>query len=321
MADTPIIWLERPPLPDLFPEIEAVARIIGDDEIATADAVLAGARTYDAAFMDRVPNAKVICRTGIGVDKVDIPEATARGVAVCNTPEGPTTSTAEHAIALMLAAAKHLKRSEEWLRTGQDDLYARHQAVELDGTTLGLVGYGRIARHVGAAARGLGMHVAAFDPYLGDDDFAGARRTKTLEELLGVVDVVSVHVPLTPESAGLFDAEMFGHMKRGVVFVNTARGGLVDQEALIAALDSGQLHSAGLDVTDPEPLPVDHPLLHRDDVIVTPHVASGTGAGKRRIFRMAFAQVMQVLAGERPAHLLNPEVWDTVQRRVREDAS
>lgn len=321
MADSPIIWLERPPLPDLVAEIETVSRIVGDDELALADAVLAGARTYDGAFMDGAPRAKVICRTGIGVDSVDIPEATARGIAVCNTPAGPTTSTAEHAVALMLAAAKRLQRSEQWLRDGDRDLYARHDAVELEGTTIGLVGYGRIARHVGAVARGLGMNVAAFDPYLGEDDFAGARRTATLEELLGDADVVSVHVPLTPDSVGLFDATMFGHMKRGAIFINTARGGLVDQDALIAALDEGHLHSAGLDVTDPEPLPPDHPLLHRDDVVVTPHVASGTGAGKRRIFRMAFDQVMQVLSGQRPPHLLNPEVWDTVQDRLREDAS
>ncbi len=321
MPDTPIIWFERPPSPDLLPEIEAVARVVGDDELVVADAVMAGAKSYDTAFMDRAPNAKVICRTGIGVDKVDIPAATERGIAVCNTPDGPTTSTAEHAIALMLAAAKQLKLSERRLRDAQADLYARHGAVELDGLTLGLVGYGRIARKVGAAARGLGMHIAAYDPFLGDDDFDGAQRIADLGDLLAVADVVSVHVPLTDESARLFDGAMFDRMKRGAVFVNTARGGLVDQEALLAALDSGRLHSAGLDVTDPEPLPPDHPLLHRDDVVVTPHVASGTGAGKERIVRMAFEQVMQVLAGERPTHLRNPEVWEAVQQRLGGNAS
>jgi D-3-phosphoglycerate dehydrogenase len=320
VSDTPIIWFERPPSPDLRAEIETVGRIADDDELAVADAVMAGARTYDAAFMDRAPNAKVICRTGIGVDKVDIAAATERGIAVCNTPDGPTTSTAEHAVALMLAAAKQLKLSERRMRVGETDLYASHEAVELDGATLGLVGYGRIARRVGAAARGLGMHVAAYDPFLGADDFAGARRMTELGELLAAADVVSVHVPLTDASAGLFDAAMFERMKPGAIFVNTARGGLVDQDALLDALDSGRLHSAGLDVTDPEPLPSDHPLLHRDDVVVTPHVASGTGAGKRRIVRMAFEQVMQVLGGERPTHLRNPDVWESVTRRLQEEA-
>ena len=117
----------------------------------------------------------------------------------------------------------------------------------------------------------------------------------------------------------MFDADRFAQMKAGAVFVNTARGGLVDQDALIGALESGQLRSAGLDVTDPEPLPADHPLLHRDDVVVTPHVASGTEAGKRRIFRMALGQVMDVLSGVRPSHLLNPDVWDVVKQRVEED--
>jgi phosphoglycerate dehydrogenase-like enzyme len=328
-VEKPRIWFERPPLPDVLAAVEAVAVVVGstgpgDDGLATlgeADAAMAGARAYDAAFMDRGPRLKVICRTGIGYDKVDVAAATLRGIAVCNTPDGPTISTAEHAVALMLSAAKLVKRSEGWLREGQTNLFARHQAVELDGKALGLVGFGRIARRVATAARGLGMTVLAYDPYLADDAFAGVDRTGSLEALLAASDVVSVHIPLTADNAGLFGAERFGQMKPGAVFVNTARGGLVEQEALVEALDSGRLHSAGLDVTDPEPLPTDHPLFARDDVVVTPHVASGTVAGKRRMFRMALEQVVDVLAGRRPAHLLNPEAWDLVKSRVDGESS
>ncbi len=163
------------------------------------------------------------------------------------------------------------------------------------------------------------MEVTAHDPFLDGAAFGATRQVDSLDGLLGEADVVSVHIPLTEENTRLFDAAMFSVMKPGVVFVNTARGGLVDQEALLAALDSGQVRSAGLDVTDPEPLPGDHPLLHRDDVVVTPHVASGTIAGKVRIFRMALAQVIDVWEGRRPTHLLNHEVWETVERRVAEE--
>ncbi len=260
--------------------------------------------------MERAPHLRVICRTGIGVDKVDIAAATARGIAVCNTPDGPTVSTAEHTVALLLAAAKHITRSAQWLRAAETEMYRRHEAIELAGTTLGLIGYGRISRRVAQAAHGLGMEVVAFDPYLAETAFAGARRAATLVEVLGAADVVSVHVPLTTDTRHLFGAAEFDAMKAGAVFVNTSRGGVVDQEALLAALDSGRLMSAGLDVTDPEPLPPDHPLLNRNDVVVTPHVASATFAGRRRIFRSAFAQAVLVANGERPPHLVNPEVWD-----------
>ncbi len=315
----PPVWFERYPPPEVAAEIDASVRVFGpaeatpDDpyrELTDALGIVAGSHTYDAAVMDRAPDVRVISRTGIGVDLVDVDVATERGIAVCNAPDGPTVSTAEHAVALMLAAAKCIKASESALRGGGEDLYARHRGIELDGTTLGLVGYGRIARRVARIAAGLGMRVRAFDPHLDDTAFDGVERVPDLDGVLGA-DVVSVHVPLTDQSRGMFDAVAFAAMRPGAIFVNTARGGLVDQEALVAALDDGRLFAAALDVTDPEPLPAGHPLLERDDVIVTPHVASATAAGKERIFRIAFQQVLQVIGGERPAHLVNPDVWVT----------
>jgi phosphoglycerate dehydrogenase-like enzyme len=162
----------------------------------------------------------------------------------------------------------------------------------------------------------MGMRLMAYDPYLPADAFPrGVARAATLEELLRAADAVSVHVPLSEQTRGMFGSDAFGLMKRGAVFVNTARGGLVDNDALLAALDDGSLFAAGLDVTEPEPLPADHPLLHRDDVVVTPHIASATTSGKARIFRSAFEQVVDALAGRRPAHLVNPEVWDSPASR------
>lgn len=310
------VWFERAVLDDLRPDIEARLDLLGPGtgedpyaRIEGAVGAVAGALRYDAAVMDRAPGLRVIARTGIGVDRVDLDAATQRGIAACNAPGATAVSTAEHTVALILAVAKNLTRSAAALRAGEPGLYARHSAVELDGRTLGLVGYGRVARRVAAAARGLGMRVLAYDPHLRDAAFDDAAQSGSLPDLLAAADVVSLHLPLNDETRGSFGAEEFAAMRPGAVFVNTARGGLVDHAALLAALDGGRLFGAGLDVTDPEPLPPGHSLLDRPDVVVTPHVASGTHAGKRRVLLAAVAQVVQVLDGERPPHLVNPEVW------------
>lgn len=323
-GDRPPIWFERAIPAGLEEEVARVATPLGPATdadpyagLAAAQAAMASSFRYDSALMDRGPQLRVISRTGIGYDLVDVAEATRRGIVVCNTPDAPTVSTAEHAVALILAVAKDVKGSEADLRRGIGGYYSRHRAIELDGKVAGLVGFGRIARHVAGACRGLGMTVMVYDPFLPSEAFGpDVARASSLEELLASADVVSVHVPLTAESRGMFGADQFARMKPGSVFVNTARGGLVDGDALLAALAAGHLHGAGLDVTDPEPLPVGHPLLARDDVIVTPHVASGTTEGKIRIFRHALAQAVAVLEGRRPDHIVNPEAWDALASRI-----
>jgi phosphoglycerate dehydrogenase-like enzyme len=315
----PPVWFERPVLPELASTVAAACTILGpatDDDpyagIATAIAAVVGAAPFDAAYMERAPNLKVIARTGIGYDTIDVDAATRRGIAVCNTPDGPTVSTAEHAVTLMLLVAKNVKEAEAALRTGTSrSYYVRHQGIELEGKVLGLVGFGRIARHVARIGRGLGMQVTMFDPYVPPSAVpARIARADTLDDLLRAADIVSLHVPLTDATRGMFGPAQFEAMKPGAVFINTARGGLVDPDALLGALETGQLFGAGLDVTSPEPLPVGHPLLDRDDVVVTPHVASATADGRARIFRAAFRQAMDVVEGRRPEHLVNPEVWD-----------
>jgi phosphoglycerate dehydrogenase-like enzyme len=315
----PPVWFERPVLPELASTVAEACTILGpatDDDpyagIATAIAAVVGAAPFDAAYMERAPNLKVIARTGIGYDTIDVDAATRRGIAVCNTPDGPTVSTAEHAVTLMLLVAKNVKEAESALRTGTSrSYYVRHQGIELEGKVLGLVGFGRIARHVARIARGLGMQVTMFDPYVPASAVpARIARADKLDDLLRAADVVSLHVPLTDATRGMFGPAQFEAMKPGAVFINTARGGLVDPDALLGALETGQLFGAGLDVTSPEPLPVGHPLLDRDDVVVTPHVASATADGRARIFRAAFRQAMDVVEGRRPEHLVNPEVWD-----------
>ena len=319
--DRPLIWFERPVLPALAAVVDASCLVLGPgtpadhyDGIDRAVAALAGSARFDEAAMDRAPGLRVIARTGIGYDSVDIGAATDRGIAVTNTPDGPTISTAEHAVMLILMAAKRVVPSVAALEAGSaDNYYARQEGIELAGKTIGLIGLGRIPRRVAAIAGAIGMRVVAFDPYIDAASApVGVELADTLDDLLPVADVVSVHIPLTDASRGVFDARRFAAMKRGAVFVNTARGGIVDQAALVAALDDGHLYGAGLDVTDPEPLPVGHPLLDRDDVVVTPHIASATADGKLRSLESAFEQALAVLHGERPEHLVNPEVWEHV---------
>jgi D-3-phosphoglycerate dehydrogenase len=318
--DLPPVWFERVIPPELVAEVAASVTILGpstvDDPyagLATARAAVASSMRYDASVLDHAPDLRLIARTGIGYDLVDVAEATRRGIAVCNTPDAPTISTAEHAVALILMVAKDVAGATTRLREGGGGYYARHDGIELDGKVLGLVGFGRIARRVAAICQGLGMRVTTHDPFLPDDGIRpGVVRVGSLAELLAGADVVSVHVPLTDATRGMFGAAEFALMRPRSVFVNTARGGLVDGEALLDALDRGHLFGAGLDVTDPEPLPTDHPLLHHDRVVVTPHVASATAESRVRIFRAALAQVVEGLAGRRPAHLVNPEVWGSM---------
>ena len=280
--------------------------------LAGANAIVAGARRiYDGDLMDRYPEVKAICRTGIGIDNVVVPDATARGVAVCHTPDGPTLSTAETAITLILAAVKQIKRvSRAFAEQPGKDYLSGYQGMEVFGRTLGLIGLGRIGSRVARLAVALGMRVVAYDPYVTDEKAAetGVERVDRIEAVLARSDVVSIHAPLTEETRHLMNAERFDQMKQGAFFVNVSRGGLVDEQALFAALDRGSLTGAALDVFDPEPPSADNPLLQRDDVIVTPHIAGVSVASRERMWRMAVSMALQIWNGEKPDHVVNPEV-------------
>jgi D-3-phosphoglycerate dehydrogenase len=314
------LWFERglPPGLDGVLRGRAVALEPGPpgDQFATladADAVIASSIVrYDAEVFDRAARLRVVARTGIGVDRVDVAEATRRGIAVCNAPDAPSVSTAEHTIALLLAVAKRLKASEARLRRSEGDYFGTHEGVELAGKTAGVIGYGRIGRRVAGLARAFGMKVVAYDPHAAIDP-SEAVVADGVEELLTVADVVTLHLPLDDDTRHLIDSAALQALKPGALLINTARGGLVDHEALERALASGHLGGAGLDVTEPEPLPADHPLLARDDVVVTPHVAAATGVGRRRLYETAVRQALAVLDGGVPEHVVNPE---TLSRRT-----
>lgn len=298
----PILYFDHP-FPDAYRDLIAGRAIVvgpDDADLVTADAVLAGAkRPWNAEAFALGPAMKVLSRIGIGYDNVDVAAANAAGVIVCNAPDAPSVSTAEHTLMLMLATVKHLPAQIDRAREGLPGA-TTGAALELDSSVLGLVGYGRIARRAGLAATAMGMSVLAYDPYLTEADGC---ELVDLDRVFAESDVISLHAPAVPETQHMINAQSLAAMKHGVYLINCARGGLVDQEALLAALDSGQVAGAGLDVTDPEPLPVGHPLLQHPNVIVTPHVASATVAGRRRLYSHAIDNALNVLAG-RPATIV-----------------
>lgn len=308
------VWIDGP-VPDIG--IPADVRLV--DSPSGAEAVIVGARElWDGGSCRRLPDLKVVARRGIGFDNVDVAACAAHGVAACNTPDAPTVSTAEHALSLLMAVSKRLKPAERRLRDG-DGLVGTPAAVgglELDGRTLGLIGCGRIGRRLGGYAEALGMQVLAHDPNL---DAAPVGRLVDLTQIWAASDVVSLHAPATPATRRLVNAASLAAMRPGVVIVNCARGSLVDHDALLAALEAGHVAGAGLDVTDPEPLPADHPLLARDDVLLTPHVASATTVGVGRLATQALAQALVWLRGGSPEYLLDPAAADpAVDRRRRQ---
>lgn len=284
-------------------------------EASSATAIIVAGETYvTGEVMDRIgPNLRIIARNGIGFDRVDLKAATERGIMVVNTPDGPTESTAEHTIALMLSLCKQVMVGDRILRSGQPfpALSDMTPGLEVSGATLGLVGVGRIGGRVAAIAKVLGMKVLAFDPFITAERASdiGVELAPSLEELLPRAQVVSLHCPSTPETHHIMNAKTLGRMQKGSYLINAARGALLDEAALIDALRSGHLAGAAIDVYDPEPPDTSNPLFTLPNIICTPHIASYTTAGVLRMQVMACEQIASALRGERPSHLVNGDVW------------
>lgn len=311
------VYLDREVPPSLAALFGPEWEVVGPDpaDLVTARAVIAGSSPWPGERMDGAPALAVISRSGIGFDTVDLDAAAERGIVVCNTPDAPTISTAEHTISLLMAATKFTANNVRRLREGRQDFYAANEAIELAGATIGVVGHGRIGARVARVCAALDMRVLVCDPYLDLAALGAPHEQVDFETILAESHVITLHAPLTDETSGLVDAAAIGRMRDGVVLVNAARGGVVDTEALLAGLDSGKILAVGLDVTAPEPLDPDHPLLHRDNVVVTPHIASATDKGRVRMYAGAIENARLVLAGERPADVVNPAVYDVLEGR------
>jgi phosphoglycerate dehydrogenase-like enzyme len=282
--------------------------------------VLGGAFQMGPRALDQGVKLEVVGRHGVGLDNVDTAAALERCIPVTYTPYGPTESTAEHALMLILATARRVAQLDRAVRNGNWQIQNRLEVMgrELDGMTLGVVGFGRIGRRLAEMCRdALHMKVLVYDPYVDAEMVAdwGAELVADLVELAGRLDLLSVHAPLTPGTRGLVSREVIRALKPGAILVNTSRGSLVDEDALVEALADGHLGGAGIDVYDPQPPAPDHPLYRFDQVVLTPHVASFTVEGRRRMGLTVVEDVLRALRGERPEYLVHPEVWEK-RRRV-----
>jgi D-3-phosphoglycerate dehydrogenase / 2-oxoglutarate reductase len=275
---------------------------MSDEELAEAigayDAILIRSATkLTPELIERAGNLKVIGRAGTGVDNVDIPAATRRGIVVANAPESNSIAAAEHTLALALALFRNVPQAHGALVDGRWDR-AKYKGAELYGKTIGVVGFGRIGQLVAKRAQAFEMEVVAFDKFVSAERFRelGVEGAESLEELFGRVEVVTVHVPKTPETIGLIDAEAIAAMKDGVRIVNCARGELVDLDALEAGLESGKVGGAALDVFPTEPF-TEHPIFDRPDVVVTPHLGASTAEAQDRAGVVTAEQVTAALTG------------------------
>lgn len=267
----------------------------------------------DDEFLDAAPKLKVVSNMAVGYDNIDVPACTHRGIPVGNTPGVLTETTADLAFALILAAARRLGESERFVHAGEWKTWSPmiFLGQDVHGATLGIVGMGRIGAAVARRAFGFGMRVIYYDndahPEL---DVAMGSRGVSFDTLLTEADFISIHVPLTPQTRGLFSTDQFKRMKSNAIIVNTARGPVIDQAALYVALRDGEIAYAALDVTDPEPIKMDDPLLTLENCLIVPHIGSATIATRTKMAVMAADNLLAGLAGERLPNMVNPQVYE-----------
>jgi glyoxylate reductase len=254
---------------------------------------------------------KVISNHAVGFDNIDVPAATARGIPVGNTPDVLTDATADFAFALLLAVARRIPEGERYVHAGKWKTWGPRLLLGMDvkGATLGLIGFGRIGQAVARRAAGFDMRVIYYDPKEVEDGTEFNASRVDFETLLKESDFISIHTPLTPETRYLIDAQAFSRMKPNAVLINTARGPVVDPHALYEALQARRIFGAGLDVTDPEPIPIDSPLLKLDNILIVPHIASASITSRNQMSWMAAQNLIAGLKGERLPNCVNPQVY------------
>ncbi len=310
----------------VFPTLEPaqciLAEVGAEVQLApepTPEAILASGRGADALLVTyakltgdivrQLERCRIISRFGIGVDNVDVEAATQKGIVVTRVPDYCIDEVSDHALALLLAFARQIPLANRSVHAGTWSVASVGPLQRVRGRTLGLAGFGQIPRALAPKAQAVGLNVIGYDPYVAEQGFRslGVRQV-SFDELLHEADFVSVHVPLTPETHHMFGREAFGKMKPSAVLINTARGPLVDEAALIAALDAGQIAGAALDVLEKEPPPPESGLLGRRDVILTPHTGFYSVQSMLDLQTKATEEVARVLRGEGPRNPVNPQV-------------
>ena len=317
----PLVVLAGPIHPAGTELLKTEARVVIAEDLSE-DGIVAAARDAEAILfrikppcterlMASCPKLRVVGRYGVGLDTVDLPAATRLNIPVVHAPGSNSDSVAEHAIMLMLAAIKHLIPMDRGTRKGEWRGQRVRGIGELRGLTLGIIGVGNIGRRVAHLARGFGMRVLGYDPYVAADEL---RRREVepmsgLAALLSQADIVTCHTPLTPETHHMINEKTVAQMKDGAIFINTSRGKVQDERALFEALTRGKLSAAGLDVWEEEPVPADNPLLNLDNVVATAHMAGVSEQASRNIATQVAAEILRVLRGEKPTVLGNPDLW------------
>jgi D-3-phosphoglycerate dehydrogenase len=278
-------------------------------QLGGADAVVLGTSVhFTAPLMDLAPQLKVISRTGVGVDTVDVKAATARGILVLNTPEANASSVVEHTVALIFALAKHLVYLDDQTRSGNYRARRMYLPVDLHGKTLGLVGCGRIGMSVAQKCiRAFEMNVMAYDPYLTLTP-AGITRVDSLITLFKNADFISIHIPLIESTKNLIDDKLLAFMKPSAFLINTARGGIIDEKALVEKLKRKEIAGAALDVYAVEPPDSSSELLKVENVILTPHTAALTKECAARVAKDAVEGIVDYFQGRTPKYVYNKEV-------------
>ena len=312
----PVIAVTDSVFPNLDPATAALAKLnptFRMSKSANADDILAVAKDADAILVTyakitreiigQLTRCKAIGRFGLGVDNIDLPAAKEKGIAVNYVPDYCIREVSDHAMALLLALIRKVPLSNKLVQAGRWEMPAVVPIRRIEGTVLGLVGFGNIPRLVAPKAQAFGIKVIAYDPYAKAELFKAADvESVDLDTLLATSDYISVHAPLTPATRGMMNADAFSKIKKGALIVNTARGPLIDELALIAALDSGQLGGAGLDVVATEPLAKDSSLLGRDNVVLTPHTAFYSIEALAELQSKCASDVARVLSGEKAVY-------------------
>jgi D-3-phosphoglycerate dehydrogenase / 2-oxoglutarate reductase len=311
-----LIAVTDSPFPSLDPARAALARLDPELRLAKspspvdilevardADAVLVTYAKLPRDLLASLTRCKAIGRFGLGVDNIDLEAATELGMTVTYVPDYCMHEVSDHAMALLLALARKVTLANEIVQSGRWEVAPIAPIHRLAGRVLGLVGFGNIPRALSPKAKAFGLRLLAHDPHLAQDTLAAAGvEGVSFDQLLALSDFISIHAPLTPATRGLFNADAFGNMKKGALLINTARGPLVDEDALIAALDSGHLGGAALDVVAVEPLPASSRLRGRSNVILTPHTAYYSVEALDELQTKCAADVARILSGEPPVY-------------------
>lgn len=328
MADR--VFVTKPVFPEALERLKACSveanfedRVLSKDELAARLQGVHGAVTLltddiNAKLLESLPQVRVVSNIAVGFNNIDVGAATRLGILVTNTPGVLTETTADFAWTLLMAAARRVVEGDAFARSGEWKAWGLQMLLGTDvhGKTLGIVGYGRIGQAMAKRASGFDMKVLYYDPQIapGAANSAGGEAV-SLERLLAEADFVSIHVPLLPETTHLMNDRTFAMMKPGAILINTARGPVVDEKALVRALKDGKISGAGLDVFEDEPT-IDPELLslRRDNLVLAPHISSASRETRLRMCMMAVENMTAGLKGERPANLVNPEAWENRRR-------